>query len=208
MVATSGRSRDDRQAMTDLNSADFRTNLSRHVDEIYVLRIGAAIEASKLEETLVFKTFPRGRRIVVEKQIARLHQVANGHAEVAYAGTSTLSLDSAFKRAGGVALTRVDGAEEDIRRARIEISNIRRGLTYEAAVLQATIATPGVPRTAVKVAVQQAERLDSAGRGDAHDAYHPFGTDDQKRALRFAGARDGLTNYAWLQESHLTRDAG
>lgn len=73
---------------------------SRAIDEIFRLRRALAYEAGVVAAHLGYATFPKSRRAVAEGQIERMRAAARGEAEVAYAGTSHLSLRHAMNEAG------------------------------------------------------------------------------------------------------------
>lgn len=70
------------------------------LDEVYALRRALAYEASVVAAHLTLKSFPKSRREFAENQIERMRLAACGGSALAYAGTSSLSLRSAFKEAG------------------------------------------------------------------------------------------------------------
>jgi len=74
--------------------------ISRALDEIFELRRAMAYEAEVLLAHLDYATFPKHRRKFAEDSIRRLRQSACGHVDVAYAGTSSLSLRGALLSAG------------------------------------------------------------------------------------------------------------
>ena len=54
------------------------------LDEIYLLRKAAALEAQELEAHMKFAKFPRSRRAIAQQQVDRLRQAAMGDTEKAY----------------------------------------------------------------------------------------------------------------------------
>lgn len=82
---------------------------SAALDEIYMLRRAMAYEADVLEVHLDYKTFPKTRRKIAEDSVKRMRAAARGWGGHSWAGTSYLSLRSAFKKAGArETLTRHD----------------------------------------------------------------------------------------------------
>lgn len=84
---------------------------SAALDEVYRLRSALAYEASVSEAHGSYKTFPRSRRRSLDDQVERMRASARGGSEVAYAGTSYLSLRHALREAG---------ASETLPRAQLE----------------------------------------------------------------------------------------
>lgn len=67
--------------MNDTKPDDTAALLSAALDEIYSLRLLCAYEAEVISAHLDYKTFPKSRRRIAEKQINRLIRAAEGEAE-------------------------------------------------------------------------------------------------------------------------------
>jgi hypothetical protein len=88
--------------------------LSAALDEIYRLRGALAYEAEVLNQHLSYKTFPKSRRDIAERQIGRMQQSARGDADLAYGIISSGGhMREALKRTGASeTLTRWEFADE------------------------------------------------------------------------------------------------
>lgn len=74
---------------------------SAALDEIYALRRALAYEARVVEaQTMDMTRLGKGRRHHLERSIMRMTQAARGDVDVAYAGTSSRSLDRSMDEAG------------------------------------------------------------------------------------------------------------
>lgn len=84
------------------------------LDEIWHLRRALAYEARVVEaQTLDVKALGKGRREILERQVGRMREAADGRVLVAYAGTSSRSLESEYERATGrQTLTRFEWESE------------------------------------------------------------------------------------------------
>jgi hypothetical protein len=86
---------------------------SEALDEIYRLRQLLAYEAQCVSATLEYKSFPKSRREVHERQVARMRAAARGEAEVQVAGMSSTVLRHCLREAGASqTLTRSQFEEE------------------------------------------------------------------------------------------------
>lgn len=69
------------------------------IDEIWLLRRALAYEAAATAVHLSYKSFPKSRRQVAEKQMDRMRESARGRVQVAYSGVHPVSLRSAMEAA-------------------------------------------------------------------------------------------------------------
>lgn len=89
------------------------SDLSAAVDEIYVLRAMLADEARIIEAHLSYKTFPKSRREIAERQIARMRAVARGETEGLERVAGSGSRKAALRWAGAdECLTNAQWAEQ------------------------------------------------------------------------------------------------
>lgn len=79
-------------------------DMTRALDEIYLLRAALAYEARTVENHLTRATFPAGRRKVAEDQVARMQAAARGEAHTAYVGVKAGDLQRHLKQAGASGL--------------------------------------------------------------------------------------------------------
>ena len=208
--------------LTDIPDARLPDLFSDALDEIYRLRAASAYEATVLQEHLTFKTFPQPRRRYGEEQVQRMFDVARGHVERAYAGTSSLSLDHAAPEPRWGYLTADEWAavqplpqhpfrprpvtdeeaeelSDDLRRAVNEIRQLRRGIAYEALVLRAHLSA-SFPRTRAAVLEVQATRMLAAAAGNVEETYSGPLHLQLRGGLKAAGASPVLTSDQWLSE--------
>jgi hypothetical protein len=192
------------------------------IDEVYRLRSLFAYEATLIVEHLTFKTFPKNRRQYAEEQVSRMREAACGHVELAYAGQSHLSLDWAIRSAVNVKRNdrlpevlwpvskhplgprSVDEKERqtflvNLERATTEIFELRRALAHESMILKAHTSPASFPKSRARVIGEQRNRMESAARGDS-TLSTPELIAAARVALRTAGAKETLTNWAWIDE--------
>lgn len=77
-----------------------RRALSAAMDEIWRLRRAIAYEAEVVVAHTGYRTFPKTRRAIAEEQVERMRKAARGNSQLAYAGTSSISLRQALPRIG------------------------------------------------------------------------------------------------------------
>jgi hypothetical protein len=78
-----------------------------------------------------------------------------------------------------------------------EIFRLRRALAYEAGVSLAGLSFKTFPRSLREVVKRQAQRMRSAARGTAYDAYSDVTGWAMEGAMREAAAPDHLTRTQW-----------
>ena len=193
---------------------------TRALDEIYSLRNALAYEGSGIQQLLAFKTFPASRRKYAESQVERMFLAARGQFVAAYAGTSSLSLDSSMRNADASSAhlsveswaserpapnaTAAVGTRENLDRAVREISVLRRGLAYEASVLLVHQGYPTFPKSRLNVTTERIVRMRAAARGASYDTYSGLASADLRAAFAAADATSMLTTFQWLKERQKT----
>jgi hypothetical protein len=79
---------------------------ARALEEIDRLRTALAYEARVIQVHLDYRSFPKTRRPVAERQVERMTASARGQAQAAYADTSDLALAHVRRETGIGVLTR------------------------------------------------------------------------------------------------------
>lgn len=130
-----------------------------------------AAAAPVIDEMLAFKTFPRSRHRFAVQQQERMEAAAAGGVVRAYIPVSSLSLESAFKRLGGVDLEPWHADDNTLRDALDELLRLRKAAAFEAEVLHAHTYSASFPKGAQKVVDRvRASLVQAAGDTSAHDS--------------------------------------
>lgn len=133
-----------------------------------------AAAAPAVDEMLAFKSFPSSRRRFAVQQQERMETAAAGGVVCAYIPVSSLSLESAFKRLGGVDLEPWRADDNTLRDALDELLRLRKAAAFEAEVLHAHTYSASFPKGAQKVVDRlRASLVQAAGDTSPH-ASSPF----------------------------------
>ena len=83
-----------------------------------------------------------------------------------------------------------------------EVYDLRRGMAYEAQVVHATLGYATIPKTRRKTHEEQIERMRQAARGEVFASHRGISHSAMTYALKEAGARDGLSRFAYERALH------
>jgi hypothetical protein len=193
---------------------------SKALDEIYALRRAIAYEATRLEDAVALKSYPRSGRGVVQYFVNEMRGYARGLSQgrerlmitderMRWAREQMASEHVPRDLAGwlsGLAvgpahlLERYPAPEELATLAWPELLRLRIGAMTFSAAIEYQLRFKTLPASKRQGLELSEARLWRSGLGSVHTAYRGVNRGDMDEAIRAAGASDGLTRSSFEAE--------